>query len=47
MAVDEQVVAAWLGDAIMARRGVGRDAPGETHHLTEKMQCTYHYTMGP
>ena len=47
MALDEKALAAWLGDSIMARRGVGRAAAGQTHHLTEEMQGTYLYTMGP
>ena len=28
-------------------KGVGKDSKGETHHLTEKKQGTYVYTMGP
>ena len=47
MAMDEKALGAWLKDSIMARRGVGRDAVGETHHLTEEMQGDFHYTMGP
>ena len=47
MAMDVQALAAWLGDSIMAKRGVGRDGVGETHHLTEEMQGDFHYTMGP
>ena len=47
MAIDEKALAAWLGDSIMAQRGIGCDAAGETHHLTEELQGTYHYTMGP
>ncbi len=37
----------WLKNSIMMSRGVGKDKKGETHHLTEKAQGNYHYTMGP
>ena len=47
MPVDQKGLGVWLGDSIMATRGVGRDVAGETHHLTEEMQGAYHYTMGP
>ena len=47
MALDQKTLAAWLGTSIMAQRGVGRDAAGKIHHLTEEMQGAYHYTMGP
>ena len=31
----------------MMTKGVGKNSDGETHHLTEKVQGTYQYTMGP
>ena len=31
----------------MATKGVGKNASGKTHNLTEKVQGNYHYTMGP
>ena len=37
----------WLKNSIMAARGAGRKRKPETHHLTEKKQGAYHYTMGP
>lgn len=37
----------WLNDSIMARRGVAGGQAGATHHLTEEMQGTFHYTIGP
>ncbi len=37
----------WLKKSIMATRGEGRRRKPVTHHLTEKVQGTYHYTMGP
>ncbi len=37
----------WLKNSIMMTKGVGKDSKGETHHLTEKKQGTYVYTMGP
>ena len=37
----------WLKDSIMMRHGVGKNAEGKTHYLTEKVQGTYQYTMGP
>jgi acetamidase/formamidase len=37
----------WLKKSIMATRGEGRRRKPITHHLTEKVQGTYHYTMGP
>lgn len=37
----------WLDTSIMARRGVARGRAGATHHLTEAVQGTYHYTIGP
>jgi amidase len=37
----------WLKDSIMMTQGVGKNSEGKTHHLTEKVQGTYQYTMGP
>jgi amidase len=37
----------WLKKSIMATRGEGRRRKLVTHHLTEKVQGSYHYTMGP
>jgi acetamidase/formamidase len=37
----------WLKKSIMATRGEGRRRKAVTHNLTEKVQGTYHYTMGP
>jgi acetamidase/formamidase len=37
----------WLEESIMMKRGVGADREPVEHHLTEKMQNTYHYTIGP
>ncbi|MGH1492869.1 MAG: acetamidase/formamidase family protein [Acidimicrobiales bacterium] len=37
----------WLNDSIMATRGVAGGQAGATHHLTEEMQGTFHYTIGP
>ena len=37
----------WIKKSIMATKGVGKDASGKTHNLTEKVQGNYHYTMGP
>ena len=37
----------WLKNSIMMTKGVGKNSDGETHHLTEKVQGTYQYTMGP
>ncbi|BAO91868.1 acetamidase/formamidase family protein [Caballeronia cordobensis] len=37
----------WLEDSIMMKRGVGADREPVEHHLTEAMQKTYHYTIGP
>ena len=31
----------------MAARGVAGGEPGETHHLTEEVQGTFHFTIGP
>ena len=37
----------WIKKSIMATKGVGKNASGKTHNLTEKVQGNYHYTMGP
>lgn len=37
----------WLNDSIMMQRGVGANREGTTHHLTEVLQDTFHYTIGP
>jgi acetamidase/formamidase len=37
----------WLDSSIMHRRGVAGGKVGNTHHLTEDVQGTFHYTMGP
>jgi amidase len=37
----------WLSTSIMKSRGVGRTHAGQTHSLTESLQGTYHYTIGP
>ena len=47
MTIDWEAKSLWLNSSIMANRGVGRLASGQTHHLTEEMQGIYHYTMGP
>jgi len=37
----------WLAGSIAARRGVAKGKVGKTHHLTEELQGSYHYTIGP
>jgi amidase len=37
----------WLEDSIMMKRGVGASREPVVHHLTEELQQTYHYTIGP
>ena len=37
----------WLEESIMMKRGVGADREPVEHHLTEELQKTYHYTIGP
>jgi amidase len=37
----------WLSTSIMNSRGVGRTHAAQTHSLTESLQGTYHYTIGP
>lgn len=37
----------WLEESIMMKRGVGASREPVEHHLTEAMQQTYHYTIGP
>jgi amidase len=37
----------WLEESIMMKRGVGAHREPVEHHLTEELQQTYHYTIGP
>jgi amidase len=37
----------WLDTSIMRRRGVAQGRTPQTHQLTEALQGTYHYTIGP
>jgi amidase len=37
----------WLEESIMMKRGVGANREPVEHHLTEEMQQTFHYTIGP
>jgi amidase len=37
----------WLEQSIMMKRGVGADREPVEHHLTEELQKTFHYTIGP
>jgi amidase len=37
----------WLENSIMMKRGVGADREPVEHHLTEELQETFHYTIGP
>jgi len=37
----------WLNDSIMMQRGVGADREPVVHYLSEALQKTYHYTIGP
>jgi amidase len=37
----------WLATSIMHRRGLAAGRTGSTYHLTEALQGTYHYTIGP
>ena len=37
----------WLNDSIMRRRGLAQGRTPTLHHLTEAMQGTFHYTIGP
>lgn len=37
----------WLEDSIMMQRGVGAGREPVEHHLTEDVQKTFHYTIGP
>ncbi|WP_250493839.1 acetamidase/formamidase family protein [Caballeronia sp. GAWG1-1] len=37
----------WLEDSIMMKRGVGANREPVEHHLTEELQQTFHYTIGP
>jgi len=38
---------AWVSDSVMVSKSVGKGSGNTTHHLTEALQGTYHYTMGP
>jgi len=42
-----QPVHSWLSNSIAAQIGVGWNAEGASHDLTEEKQGTYHYTIGP
>jgi amidase len=37
----------WLETSLMNRRGLAAGRVGDTHHLTEALQGTFHYTIGP
>lgn len=37
----------WLQDSIMMTRGVGAQREPRVHYLTEALQSSYHYTIGP
>lgn len=37
----------WFEDSIMARKGVAKGQPGETHVINEEVQGKYHYTYSP
>ena len=37
----------WLTESIMYRHGVARGQVTRTHTLTEALQGTFHYTIGP
>jgi amidase len=37
----------WLENSIMKKRGVGANRQPQTHHLSEELQKTFHYTIGP
>lgn len=37
----------WVNDSLMVSKSVGKGSGGNTHYLTEELQGTYHYTMGP
>ncbi len=37
----------WVKDSIMYKKGVSGGSSGKTHNLTEEVQGTYIYTMGP
>lgn len=37
----------WIDESLMHRRGVNRGNVGKTHYLTEELQGTHHYTIGP
>ena len=37
----------WIDQSYMARMGLARGKPGDTHYLTEERQGKYHYVYGP
>jgi amidase len=41
------MTANWLGQSIVARRGIGWSNKPHLHDLTEALQGKYHYTIGP
>ena len=38
---------AWVAESLMYARGVGGGSSGTTHVLSEEVQGTFHYTIGP
>ncbi len=47
MANDQLQGGSWMEHSFMTRRGVAKGVLGKTHRLTEEMQGTFHYTIGP
>lgn len=43
----KEPVHSWVASSLAARLGVGWERDGASHELTEKMQGSYHYTIGP
>ena len=37
----------WIAESYMAKKGVAKGKPGNTHQLTEAKQGKYHYVYGP
>ena len=37
----------WIAESYMAKKGVAKGKPGDTHQLTEAKQGKYHYVYGP
>lgn len=37
----------WIAELYMAKKGVAKGKPGNTHQLTEAKQGKYHYVYGP